>query len=267
MNNKIDHIYRQAKKEERLVFTAFITAGDPDLKSTAVLATELFAAGVDIIELGIPHSDPVAEGPVIQASSTRALGHNTSIDDILKLTRQIKRHENQSLALMGYANTMRAYGWKHFLKNAASAGIDGLIAADTPYDALPDLTAQCIRNDIHLVRLIAPTTAIERLVDIAHGSTGFIYCVSSAGVTGVRKDLNTDHISRMVSSIRRVTDTPVAVGFGIAKPEQITALRNIADGIIVGSALIKALTAGKTTAQGIQNATRLAASLRAACDC
>jgi len=269
MKNNIDQIYKQAKIDKRLVFTAFVTAGDPDLSSTRTLVQELYKAGVDIVELGIPHSDPVAEGPVIQAASTRALKHNTSIDDILKLSASIDQSKDDNrrtaLALMGYANTMRAYGWKQFLKRSAEAGITGLIAADTPYDAIPDLHEQCANNNIHLVRLIAPTTSIERLVNIAYDSTGFIYCVSSAGVTGVRKNLDTKHIRRMISSIRRVSDTPVAVGFGISQPEQVTALRDIADGVIVGSALIKELTQGKTTKQGIQNVARLATKLYNAC--
>jgi tryptophan synthase alpha chain len=241
----------------------FVTAGDPDLATTPELVPELAAAGADVIELGIPHSDPIAEGPVIQASSFRSLAKGTRLARILELARDVRAATEVPLVLMGYTNNVRAHGEERFAKECAEAGVDGVIVADATYDAEPRLGAACHAAGVHRILMVAPTSTPERLVAIAARSRGFVYLVSVTGVTGERAEVPAD-LAALVRRVQRVTDTPVAVGFGIAGPGQAAAVARIADGVIVGSALVRRIGEAPSPSAAIAEAARFTRELAAA---
>ncbi len=261
--NRIDRAFAAARAEGRSALVVFITAGDPDLATTAELVPELAAAGADVIELGVPHSDPIAEGPVIQASSFRSLQHHTQLGPILELARGARAACDVPLVLMGYTNNLRAHGEERFAKDCAACGVDGVIVADAPLEALPELSAACAVAGVHRIQLVAPTSTPERLVPIAAASRGFVYCVSVTGVTGERREFPPD-LPLLVRRIQRVTDTPVAVGFGVATPEQAAQVARIADGVIVGSALVRRIGEAPDAAAAIRDAVRFVRDLAAA---
>lgn len=218
-------------------FIPFVTAGDPDLTVTEILVPEMARAGADIIELGIPFSDPVAEGPVIQAADERALAAGFTTDKLFAMVRRIRQKTEVPLLLMTYINPIFAYGTERFLKNAADSGVDGVIVPDMPFDEKEEIHPFVRSAGLELINMIAPTSE-DRIQKIARPSEGFLYCVSSLGVTGVRSEINTN-ISRMISQARAVTDTPCAIGFGISTPEQAKQMAAVADGVIVGSAIVR----------------------------
>ena len=218
-------------------FIPFVTAGDPDLETTEALVLAMAAEGADLIELGIPFSDPVAEGPVIQAADMRALAAGTTTDGIFALVRRLRARTQVPLAFMTYANPVFAYGAQRFLANCAQAGVDALIVPDLPFEEREELLAPCDAHGVALVSLIAPTSK-ERIATIAREARGFLYCVSSLGVTGVRSAITGD-VAGMVAAVKAVRDIPVAVGFGISTPQQAAAVAQVADGAIVGSAIVK----------------------------
>lgn len=218
-------------------FIPFITAGDPDLTVTEQLVPAMAEAGADIIELGIPFSDPVAEGIVIQEADQRALAAGTTADKIFESVTRIRQKTNVPLAFMTYINPIFVYGSERFIKNAAECGIDALIVPDMPFEEKEELHPICQKYGIDLISLIAPTSK-ERITAIASEAEGFVYCVSSMGVTGVRKEITSD-IGDMVSLVKASKDLPCAIGFGISTPEQAKELSKYADGIIVGSAIVK----------------------------
>ncbi|MBE5974512.1 MAG: tryptophan synthase subunit alpha [Paenibacillaceae bacterium] len=218
-------------------FIPFITAGDPDLTVTEQLVPAMAEAGADIIELGIPFSDPVAEGIVIQEADQRALAAGTTADKIFESVTRIRQKTNVPLAFMTYINPIFVYGSERFIKNAAECGIDALIVPDMPFEEKEELHPICQKYRIDLISLIAPTSK-ERITAIASEAEGFVYCVSSMGVTGVRKEITSD-IGDMVSLVKASKDLPCAIGFGISTPEQAKELSKYTDGIIVGSAIVK----------------------------
>ncbi len=218
-------------------FIPFLTAGDPDLETTERLALALAQEGADLIELGIPFSDPVAEGPVIQAADVRALSSGTTTDGIFALARRLRGQTQVALAFMTYVNPVFAYGAERFLSNCAQAGVDALIVPDLPFEERGELLPYCEAHGVALISLIAPTSR-ERIGDIAAQAQGFVYCVSSLGVTGVRSAITGDVVG-MVAAVKAARDIPVAVGFGIATPEQAAAVARHADGAIVGSAIVR----------------------------
>jgi tryptophan synthase alpha chain len=250
--NRIDRTFAALRDERRAALIAFITAGDPDLETTRELVPALVNAGADIVELGIPHSDPIAEGPVIQQASERALRHGTSLVQILALCQALRADTDAPLVLMGYLNNALAYGAERLVQDAASVGVDGLIVADTPHEEAPALQSACDAKGVHRILLVAPTSTPERIVRIATRSRGFVYCVSVTGVTGARNQLPLD-LAPLVSRIRRVTPTPVAVGFGISSPEQAAHVAQIADGVIVGSALVRRVGEATSRAEAVQS--------------
>jgi len=258
--NRIDRAFASARAEGRAALAVFVTAGDPDLATTAELIPELAAAGADVIELGVPHSDPIAEGPVIQAASFRSLQHHTRLGAIFELARSARAVCDVPLVLMGYTNNVRAHGDERFAKDCAACGVDGVIVADAPYEALREFSGACELAGVHRIQLVAPTSTPERLVPIAASSRGFVYCVSVTGVTGERRDLPPD-LSALVRRIQRVTDTPVAVGFGIADPAQAAQVARIADGVIVGSALVRRIAEARDPATAIREAVRFVRDL------
>ena len=220
-------------------FIPFITCGDPDLATTAKAVRAMAAAGADLIELGIPFSDPTAEGPVIQEASNRALKAGTTTDKIFDLVRDLRRDVHIPMVFMTYANVVYSYGSEKFIATAAEIGMDGLILPDVPYEEKEEFDGLCRQYGLDLISLIAPTSE-QRIAMIAKEASGFIYIVSSLGVTGTRSEIKTD-ISAMVDLIRQNTGLPCAVGFGIATPQQAAAMAKVSDGAIVGSAIIKLL--------------------------
>jgi len=218
-------------------FIPFVTCGDPDLETTAKIVREMAANGADLIELGIPFSDPTAEGPVIQGANIRALSGGVTTDKIFDFVRELRKDVSVPLVFMTYANVVFSYGAERFIGTCRQIGIDGLILPDLPYEEKDEFLPVCRQYDVDLISLIAPTSA-DRAAMIAKDADGFIYIVSSLGVTGERAQITTD-ISKLVSVIRENTSIPCAVGFGISTPEQAKSMSQYADGVIVGSAIVR----------------------------
>lgn len=218
-------------------FIPFITGGDPDVETTYELIKAMAESGADIIEIGIPFSDPIAEGPVIQEADLRALSSGTTTDALFDMVVRLRKEIDIPLIFMTYANPIYVYGKERFMKRCSEVGIDGVIVPDIPFEEKAELSGVCKENGIDLISMIAPTSA-DRIETIAKEAEGFIYCVSSLGVTGVRSEIKTD-IGAMVAHVKTVTDTPVAVGFGISTPEQAKKMAALSDGAIVGSAIVK----------------------------
>lgn len=220
-------------------FIPFITCGDPDLETTAAAVRAMAQNGADLIELGIPFSDPTAEGPVIQAANIRALSGGVDTDKIFALVRELRKDLTVPMVFMTYANVVFSYGADKFISICREIGIDGLILPDIPFEEKEEFAAICRRYDVALISLIAPTSE-NRIGMIAGEAEGFIYLVSSLGVTGVRSEITTD-LGAIVKVIRQSTDIPCAIGFGISTPEQAKQMAGIADGAIVGSAIVRLL--------------------------
>lgn len=220
-------------------FIPFITCGDPDLQTTAAAVREMAQNGADLIELGIPFSDPTAEGPVIQAANIRALSGGVDTDKIFDLVRDLRKDVTVPMVFMTYANVVYSYGAEKFISICSEIGIDGLILPDIPFEEKEEFSEVCCRYDVDLISLIAPTSE-NRIGMIAKEAEGFIYLVSSLGVTGVRSEITTD-LGAIVKVIRESTNTPCAIGFGISTPEQAKKMAGIADGAIVGSAIVRML--------------------------
>ena len=222
-------------------FIPFFTCGDPDLETTAALVRAAQTAGADLIELGIPFSDPTAEGPVIQAASTRALAGGTTTDRVFELVRDLRRDVTVPLVFMTYANLVYSYGTERFLARSAEVGVQGLILPDVPFEEKAEFAPACRAHGLELISLIAPTSE-ARIGRIAREAEGFVYCVSSLGVTGVRAEITTD-IGAMVRLVKAERDIPCAVGFGVSTPAQARQMAQQADGVIVGSAIMKLVAA------------------------
>ncbi|MCD7746121.1 MAG: tryptophan synthase subunit alpha [Lachnospiraceae bacterium] len=218
-------------------FIPFITCGDPTLDTTEQLVYAMEKAGADLIELGIPFSDPTAEGPVIQEANNRALSGGVTTDKIFDMVKKIRKNTQIPMVFMTYANVVFSYGIERFVKTAADVGMDGIILPDVPFEEKEEFAATCRAHGLALVSLIAPTSH-QRVAEIASAAEGFIYCVSSLGVTGVRSEITTD-IGEMVRLVRAASDIPCAIGFGISTPEQAAKMAKEADGVIVGSAIVK----------------------------
>ena len=225
--------------ENGKAFIAFITCGDPDLETTAAVVRAAAANGADLIELGIPFSDPTAEGPVIQGANLRALQGGVTTDKIFDLVRELREDVSIPMVFMTYANVVYSYGAERFIRTCREIGIDGLILPDVPFEEKEEFLPLCHQYGVDLVSLIAPTSE-NRIADIAAEAEGFLYIVSSLGVTGTRSEITTD-LASIVSVVRRHSRIPCAVGFGISTPEQAWKMADVSDGAIVGSAIIKIL--------------------------
>ncbi|MDE6024205.1 MAG: tryptophan synthase subunit alpha [Lachnospiraceae bacterium] len=225
--------------EKGKAFIPFITCGDPSLEITEQIVYAMEEAGADIIELGIPFSDPTAEGPVIQAANIRALSGDEIVttDKIFDLVRKLRLKVKIPMAFMTYANVVFSYGAEKFISTCKEIGIDGLILPDIPYEEKDEFDPICKKYGIDLISLVAPTSH-DRIRMIANDASGFVYCVSSLGVTGTRTEITTD-IGEMISLVKAAKDIPCAVGFGISNPEQAKKMAQHADGVIVGSAIVK----------------------------
>lgn len=236
--NRINSKFKVLKKENRKAFIAFITAGDPSLAVTEKLVSAFEQAGVDIVELGVPFSDPLADGPTIQASSQRALKRHVTLDQILDCAARIRKASKIPLALMTYYNPVFHYGEEKFVGRAKACGVDGLIIPDLPPEEAGTLLRWARQKEMAAIFFVAPTTTPQRMKKIAQASTGFVYYVSLTGVTGARKVLP-ETIVKQVKQVKRLTSKPVCVGFGISRPEHVRAVSRVADGVIVGSAIVR----------------------------
>lgn len=225
-------------------FIGFITGGDPDLETTEELIYAMEEGGADIIEIGVPFSDPIAEGIVIQEANERALKAGTTMNKLFELIEKVRQKTQIPIVLLTYMNPVFLYGIESFLNRCSRSGVDGLIIPDLPYEERWEVEEYAVEYDVALIRLVAPTSK-ERIKKIAEGAKGFIYCVSSLGVTGIRSEVTMD-AKEMCQTIRSITDTPCAVGFGIATEEQARNVATIADGVIVGSAIVKLVGEYKT---------------------
>ena len=235
--SKITDAFKKGK-----AFIPFVTCGDPDLQTTIKVIKAMDRAGADVIELGIPFSDPTAEGPVIQKANVRALSNGTTTDKVFEMVREVSPLIQAPLGFMTYANVVFSYGIDRFLAKCREVGIAGLILPDVPFEEKEEFQPICRKYSIDFISLIAPTSG-SRIEKIAKDADGFLYCVSALGVTGVRDKISTD-IAAMIAEVRKVNPTiPCAVGFGISKPEQASKIAKVADGVIVGSAIVKLLEA------------------------
>ena len=230
--NRIDKVFTNGK-----AFIPFITAGDPSLDITEQLVLRMASAGADLVELGIPFSDPVAEGPIIQEADYRALAAGTTTDKIFDMVGRIRKVCEVPIAFMTYANPIFTYGTERFMKQCQLVGVDALIVPDIPFEEKEELKPFCESFGIKLISMIAPTSK-DRIIQIAREAEGFIYCVSSLGVTGERRELS-NSAEEMINIVKEVRDIPCAVGFGISTPEQAAHMAEIADGVIVGSAIVR----------------------------
>ena len=232
MNKRIAEAFANGK-----AFIPFLTCGDPSLEVTEQLIYAMEEAGADLIELGIPFSDPTAEGPVIQAANVRALSGGVTTDKIFDMVKRLRQNTKIPMVFMTYANVVFSYGTERFIQKAASLGMDGLILPDVPFEEKEEFDSVCKKYGLDLISLIAPTSH-ERITQIAKEAEGIVYCVSSLGVTGMRSAITTD-IGAMVQLVKAAKDIPCAVGFGISTPEQAAAMAAKSDGAIVGSAIVK----------------------------
>ena len=265
MGNRIDAAFRRARKANRAAFMPFLTAGDPDLDTTAALIEELASRGADLIELGIPFSDPIADGPTIQASYVRALSGGAGTGRIFDMVRSLRGRCEAAILTMVSFSIVARIGPEEYFSRAAAAGVDGVIIPDLSADEGKPVARQAVSAGLAPVFLVAPTTPPERMKEIARISRGFIYYVSVAGTTGVRDELPAD-IGEHIARLREFTRKPIAVGFGISRPEQVAAIARIADGAIVGSAIVRKIheLSSRTREELVKGVGDFAASLAAA---
>jgi len=244
---RITESFKKLRQNNEKALVGFVTAGDPDFDISKKIILSMCYAGIDVLELGIPFSDPSADGPVIQRSSMRALKNGMTMEKAMNLVREIRKHHSIPIVLFSYYNPVLAYGAAKFQKDAMDAGADGVLIVDLPPEESDELTSQWDDREFPLIRLIAPTTGAERARKIAEGAKGFLYLISMTGVTG-SGGLDTSKTGEYADMVRKVTDMPVCTGFGISKPEDARALAAFGDGIVIGSAFERAIeeNLGKT---------------------
>ena len=235
---RIDKKFQELKRKKKKAFIAYIAAGDPNLAATKKIVLALVDAGVDIVEIGIPFSDPIADGPTIQAASYRALQRGATLRKIFPLVRDLRNKTEVPMVFMTYYNPVLKYGVKNFVRDCERNGVDGVIIPDLPHEEAKDLILFAKKAKVSTIFLVAPTSTRKRIRDITKNSTGFVYYVSLTGVTGARKKLPVE-IDSHVQMIRAVSKKPVSVGFGISSPLQARDIAKKADGVIVGSAIVK----------------------------
>jgi tryptophan synthase alpha chain len=250
----LEAIFERARAMQRAAFIPYVMAGDPDAKTTLAILDALTKAGVDAIELGIPYSDPLADGPTVAAAGQRALEAGMTIDGAIQLVQAHRARGGAPVVLFTYFNPVYQYGIEHFAQEAAAAGASGAIVPDIALEECEPLRDALIRNGLDMPLLVAPSTKWDRAKRIAAQSTGFIYVVSRLGVTGAGMRPSTDAVRAQIATLRSLTDEPLAVGFGVSKPEHVREVATVADGIIVGSALIDAYagTDGEDAAQRVR---------------
>jgi tryptophan synthase alpha chain len=255
--------FRGARRRGRPALVAYVTAGDPNLKFTELLVLALAEAGADIVELGVPFSDPIADGPVIQRASERALRAGTTLGGVLKLARRLRRKTAVPLVLFSYYNPVLQFGVERFAAEAAQAGVQGALITDLTPEEAGGYVKAMRRAGLDTVFLAAPTSTPARIRALARLSRGFVYVISRRGTTGAREDVPPE-VRALVRRVRRVTPLPVAVGFGISRREHVAALAGVADGVVVGSALVECCERGRHGRKAIEAAARLARELKGA---
>ncbi|MBI5238530.1 MAG: tryptophan synthase subunit alpha [Deltaproteobacteria bacterium] len=263
ITGRLSKTFTRLKEKGEKALIAFITAGDPDLSTTEALVYELEKNGSDIIELGIPFSDPMADGPTIQASYERALKKAVHLKDVLSLVKKIRRKSEIPIVLFGYYNPILSYGLKKFAYDVKASGADGTLVVDLPPEEAGDLKKEFDRASLDLIFLLTPTSNDDRMRLVASRASGFVYFVSVTGVTGARAVLSKD-ISGYVKKARLFTGTPIAVGFGISTPEQAKSVAAISDGVVVGSAIINRLAKARDKKSALKDAGRFVKALKQA---
>lgn len=241
--NRLKKLFKNLEKEKRCGLVAYVTCGDPDVQTTPQIVAALQKAGADAIELGVPFSDPIADGPVIQAAAQRALERGTTTNDLFAIARAIRARSEVPLIAFSYVNPVMRYGVERFAAEAARSGIDAILFTDLPPEAAGEAREACRKNGIATVFLLAPTSSDARIGAIDHASDGFVYYVSTTGVTGTRRELDPALVDRL-DEIRTKLRNPIAVGFGISQPEHYEALREHCDAVVVGSAIVRAIAEG-----------------------
>jgi tryptophan synthase, alpha subunit len=235
--NRIERKFEQLKANGEKAFIPFVTAGDPDLETTEKLVLAMLSAGADLVEIGVPFSDPIAEGPVIQKASKRALDGGATLMKIFDLVRRLREKTDEPLLFMMYLNTIFRFGTERFFELCAQCGVDGVIVPDMPFEERDEIQGTAERFGVIPIRLVAPTSH-DRIAAIARDAKGFLYCVSSTGVTGTRSSFSTD-FQEFFGTIQKYAKIPCAVGFGISGPEQAKTMSAYCDGVIVGSAIVR----------------------------
>lgn len=265
--NRIDITFANLKEQKRKALIPFITAGDPALDATVPMMHALVKAGVDIVELGVPFSDPMADGPTIQLASERALAHNTTLRDVLAMVAEFRQTNTETpVVLMGYLNPVERMGYEVFAEECKKVGVDGVLLVDLPPEEAVDVEQYFKSRNVDMIHLIAPTTTDERIKIIGQVSTGYVYYVSVKGVTG-SKAIDLKDVSQNLERIRKHISIPVGVGFGISNGETAAAVASVSDGVIVGSALVNLIAANSTDPKAAQEAvSELVISMRTALD-
>jgi tryptophan synthase alpha chain len=238
--NRIEKVFRKLKSDNKKAFIPYVMAGDPSLESTAEIVLMLERCGADLVELGVPFTDPLADGPTIQRAAERALKAGITLRKIIEFVKELRRHTGIPLLLMTYYNPIFKYGEEAFVGDAVDAGVDGVIVPDLPPDEAEGLIMTARKAGLATVFLLAPTSTEDRMKKVARFSKGFIYYVSMTGITGSRLFLD-DSLRQSMSVLRRITDKPVAVGFGVSTPEEAKSVSELGDGVIVGSAIVRRL--------------------------
>jgi tryptophan synthase alpha chain len=265
MTGRIEARFTELRKKGRKALITYLTAGDPDLETTAKLIPSLEAAGVDIIEVGVPFSDPTADGPAIQAASQRALMQGTTLEKILAMIATLRRFSGVPIVLFGYYNPILSYGPERFAKDAAASGVDGVLVVDLPPEEADELRCHTDAAGLAFITLVAPTTDPGRARKILRKAAGFVYYISVTGVTGTAAP-DPGEIRRDVAKLKGMTKLPVAVGFGISTPEQAAAIAPLADGIVIGSALVRLIGEKREYGDLIEDVFTFADKIRRAID-
>ncbi|MEM7009779.1 MAG: tryptophan synthase subunit alpha [Thermodesulfobacteriota bacterium] len=264
--NRIKTKFEELNGNGRIALVTYITAGDPSLDITQEIVLKLEESGADIIELGIPFSDPMADGPAIQLASERALDGGTTLADVLQTVRNIRKVSQVPIILFGYYNPFFHYGVEKFSQDAAEAGADGVLVVDLPPEEAPEFKIHTDKKGLDLVFLLAPTSTSERIDLVSDNASGFVYLVSVTGVTGVRPDLNYS-LDKLADQIKSTTGLPVGVGFGVSSPDQVKVIAQYADAVIVGSAIVRIIEEhGRDKDQLLDNLSSFVSDLSSACD-
>jgi tryptophan synthase alpha chain len=261
--SRLDATFAALRARHERALVAYFTAGDPSLALTRKLVGEAARRGADVIELGIPFSDPLADGPVIQRATQRALAAGATLPRVLELVREMRSEVSAPLVFLTYYNPILAFGLKAFCRTSVEVGIDGVIVADLPPEESGPLRAEAMAAGLDLVHLVAPTSTPERMRKIARASEGFVYMVSLTGVTGERTALATKELAQQLRALRAITTKPVCVGFGIGTPEQAALVGRLADGVVVGSAIVRLVERHATSAELLDRVGDFIAGLKA----
>ena len=249
--NRIDKKFSLLRDENKKALITFITFGDPDIETSKKLVLEMEKEGADLIEIGVPFSDPMAEGPVIQAANVRALKNEINLDKIFKAVSELRQETEIPLVFLMYFNSLLSYGIEDFFKNCAESGVDAVIIPDLPFEESGEIYDYTVKYNVYQISMITPTSSEERAKKICQRAKGFLYCVSSMGVTGMRDGFGTD-FDGVFSMLNKFTDMPKCLGFGISKPKHIEGLKHYCDGLIVGSAIVNQIAEGSTNDEKVE---------------